>query len=101
MSVKWFGVVNVADLLPPDIYGHNSHILKAEGYESQSFERKHATLFNCTKPDWVSAKKKMIGPVFASKEVLNLHAKSIYMHTQRLLAIVCDGQPCDMSATGR
>lgn len=76
-------------------------MLKAEGYESQSFERKHATLFNCTKPDWVSAKKKMIGPVFASKEVLNLHAKSIGMHTQRLMAIVCGGQPCDMSAIGQ
>lgn len=76
-------------------------MLKAEGYESQSFERKHAALFNCTKPDWVSAKKKMIGPIFASKEVLNLHAESVGLHTRTLLAIVGSGQPCDMSAIGQ
>lgn len=75
-------------------------MLKAEGYESQSFERKHAALFNCTQPDWVSAKKKMIGPIFASKEVLNLHAESVGLHTRRLLAIVGGGQPCDMSTIG-
>lgn len=94
-------IFNAADLSRPVIYGHDRHILKSKGYESQSFERKHATLFNCTNPDWVSAKKKLIGPVFASKDVLDHHAESIAMHTQRLLATVRGGQPCEMSAIGQ
>lgn len=100
MSVKQFRVANAADVLQPVIYGHNRDILKAKGYESQSFERKHATLFNCTNSDWVSAKKKIIGPVLASKHVLNLHAEAIGMHTQRMLAVICSGQSCNMSTMG-
>ena len=101
MSVTPYGALDTSDALQPDIYGHKSHILKAEGYRSQSFERAKATLFNCTSPDWVSAKKEMIGPVFSSKEVLSHHTESVAIHTQRLLAIVCDGQPCDMSVLGQ
>lgn len=76
-------------------------MLKAKGYESQSFERKDATLFNCIDPAWVIAKKKMIAPLFSSKEVLNLHSKSIDVHTQRLLDTVRNGQPCEMSTIGQ
>lgn len=101
MSVTPYGTRDTSDALQPDIYGHESHIWKAEGYGSQSFERAEATLFNCTSPDRVSAKKKMIGTVFSSKEVLKLHAESIAVHTQRLLATVCDGRSRDMSVTGQ
>lgn len=42
----------------------------------------------------------MIGPVLANKHVLDLHAEAIDTHTQRMLAIVRSGQPCDMSIMG-
>jgi hypothetical protein len=99
-SVALNRIRDAADAQLPVIYGREDHFLKAKGYESQSFERKHATLFNCTNPDRVSAKKRMIRPVFSSKEVTNLHAESIDIHTQKLLAIVGDGRPCDMAIIG-
>ena len=89
-----------ADLRLTVIYGQNSAILKSKGYESQSFERQHAALFNCTSPEWVLAKKKMIGPAMGSKQVSSFHAESVGAHTQTLLSIVGSGQPCDMSALG-
>lgn len=100
-SVSLPDIMNVAYSSSQVIYGQNHQFSKAKGYESQSFERKHAALFNCRKPDWVSTKKNLIAPALASKHVLNHHAEAIATHSERLLEIVGGGQPCDMSTIGK
>ena len=55
--------------------------MKADGYDTQPYERKEVSLFNCIVPEWVDIQKRLISPAMSISAIV-LHQDLIIKHTQ-------------------